>query len=34
MTFLSEKDNSDWVIELKYTHILARPTPPRPHSSP
>jgi hypothetical protein len=34
MTFLSERDNSDWVIELKFTHILARPTPPKPHSSP
>jgi len=34
MTFLPERDNSDWIIEFKYAHILARPTPARPSSSP
>lgn len=28
------RDNADLIIEMKYTHILARPTPARPTSSP
>jgi len=34
MTFLDDRSNSDWTIEAKYTHVLSRPTPPKPHSSP
>lgn len=34
MTVLSDRNNSDWVLEFKYTHVLARPTPPKPQSSP
>lgn len=28
------RENSDWIIEMKYTHVLARPTPPKPESEP